>query len=55
MSQIAEDYQQVPPGVGLPPSFVNSTSASLEDRSGTQHFFDLFWRDTMLRDMVNAV
>jgi len=47
MSQIAKDYQQVSPGFGLSPGFENSTSAPLEDRSGTHHFFDLVWRNAM--------
>jgi len=54
MSQIAEDYQQVSSGFGLSPSFVNSTSAPLEDRSGAEHFLDLFRRDGVLSNMVNA-
>ena len=54
MSQIAKDYQQVPPGFSLSPSFVNSTPTPLEDRSGAEHFFDLFRRDGMLSDMVDT-
>ena len=55
MSQIAKDYQQVSPGFGLSPSFVNSTSTPLEDRNRDEHFFDLFRRDGMLSDMVDAL
>jgi hypothetical protein len=54
MSQVAKDYQQVSPGLGLSPSFVNPTSAPLEDRGGDQDFFHLFRRDGMSSDMVNA-
>jgi hypothetical protein len=49
-----ERLQQISPGFSLSPSFVNSTSAPLEDRRGDQLFFNLFRCDAMSSDMINT-
>jgi len=50
-----EDYQQVASRLSLSPRFVDSAFAALEERGGAQDFFDLFSRDGMPSNMVEAL